>query len=490
MGQARYEMRPAKTLLLASLLIGCTACAPLGPDYARPQVALPSGWKPNSGMNPSQWRPTQPADDLPKHDWWTIFGDDQLNELEERCLEGNPTLQAAVARLDQAMAQSKAQGAALFPTVQLDAAASRVRTSANRPLAAYSSPNYSTVQNDFRPILSVSYEVDWLGSIRRGIESAQAVAQQVSADTENVRLVLTAQVAQTYFQLRQLDEEIRTVTELVAVQNQVLDLIIKRHDSGASSLADVVQQTALTDSSRAQQQLLITQRNQQENALATLTGTPAASFRIQPGYLPSTTPVIPAGVPSALLERRPDISATERGMAAANAQIGIARAGFFPSLTLTPAYAGYESSALSNLVSTPSLVWALGVSASETIVDGGRISAGVDFAKAGYTWAVANYRQSVLTAIEETQDALSNLHDLEVAKQNQDAAVVNQDKAYQLSLIRYEEGLDNALTLATIEQNQLSARRVQSQIHGSQFVTIVALVKALGGGWKGLNAPG
>jgi NodT family efflux transporter outer membrane factor (OMF) lipoprotein len=245
-----------------------------------------------------------------------------------------------------------------------------------------------------------------------------------------------------------------------------------------------VLQSALVESSKAQLELLRNQRKQAEDMLATLSGVPAASFNLNAGRLPARTPAIPVGLPASLLERRPDIASAERAMAAANAQIGVAKAAYFPSLNLTPVLGGYESNSLSNLISAPSLVWSVGVLASQTLFDGGRIRAGVDFAQAGYVAALANYRQAVLVAIQEAQDALGNLNGLDSAGRKQDEAVRNQNKAYEIALLRYKEGLDSALTLATVEQNQLSALRIQSQMRGDQFVSAVSLLKALGGGWQ------
>jgi NodT family efflux transporter outer membrane factor (OMF) lipoprotein len=469
-----------RMLLVAGLPLLCAACAPIGPDYVRPAVAdMPATWKIEPG-----WRPASPADAVPKKEWWKAFGDKQLDGLEANCLKDNPSLQTAVARLDQALAQSNAHAASLFPMIALNAGASRSRISANRPLSSYSVPNSSTVQNDFKPSLTVSYEVDWLGRVRRDIESARASAEQAGADRENVRLVLTAQVASAYFQLRQLDEEIRFVSDSIGLQEKVLDLIRMRHELGAAAEGDVALQSALVESSKAQLELLRNQRRQVEDTLATLTGAPAASFKLSAGWLPAIIPAIPVGLPGSLLERRPDIASAERAMAAANAQIGVAKAAYFPSLTLSPVFGGYESNSLPSLISAPSLIWSVGVLASQTLFDGGRIRAGVDFAQAGYVAALANYRQAVLVAIQEAQDALGTLHGLESARQKQDEAVRNQNKAYEITLLRYKEGLDNALTLATVQQNQLLALRVQSQIRGDQFVSAVSLLKALGGGWQ------
>ena len=476
-----------KTMRQIALLLGvallAAACSSVGLDYKRPDITdVPSGWKTDS-----DWQPATPADASPKKEWWKAFGDKQLDELEANCLKDNLSLKVAVVRLDQALAQSNAHGAATMPTVALNASATRSQTSANRPLGNYSVPNSSTVQNDFKPNVSVSYEVDWLGRVRRDVESARASAEQAAADNENVRLILTAQVASAYFQLRQRDEEISFVSGSVASQEKVLELTKVRHEYGVSAENDVVFQSALVKSSKVQLQLLINQRKQTEDLLATLTGVPAPNFNLSSGTLPSKTPVIPLGVPAKLLERRPDIASAERAMAAANAQIGVAKAAYFPSLSLTPTFGGYESNGLSNLFSAPSLVWSVGVQATQTLFDGGRNRAGVNFAQAGYVAALALYRQSVLVAIQEAQDALSNLQGLEVARKQQDEAVRNQNRAYELTLLRYKEGVDNALTLATVQQNQLSALRVQSQLRGGQFLSAVSLLKALGGGWQEAN---
>ena len=483
-------MKRPSIFLAASILLVGAACSPIGPDYVRPAVELPDSWKSVPQADPAKWRQASPADGQPKRDWWTVFGDETLDTLEARCLAGNPGLQAALARLDQAQAQVAGHAAALYPTVQLAAGASRTQVSADRPLASLSSVNSTIIQNDFRPILAVSYEFDWLGRIRRDIEGTRASAEQARADTENVRLVLTAQLAQAYFQLRQLDEEIATLTETASLQEQVRRLIERRYAAGASGQADLVQQTALAETTQAQLHLVSAQRHQLEDALATLTGTPAPDFRLPPGGLPVTMPDVPVALPSALLERRPDIASAERAMAAANAQIGVARAAYFPVVNLMPTYAGYESRTVADLFSVPALIWSVGLAATETLFDGGRIASGVDSAKAGYALSVANYRQSVLGAVQEAQDALGNLQEIDLALKRQDAAVRNLNKAYQISLRRYKEGLDNSITLATIQQNQLAAKRVQSQMQGSRFLSQVGLIKALGGGWSAQAAAG
>ena len=477
-------------LALCLIAVACVGCSPIGPDYERPVVDFPENWKALPGANPALWKPAEPADGAPKTQWWKAFGDPILDQLIETCLSNNNTLQASLARLDQAIAQSEARGAALLPSVSIGATGARTETSANRPGTNYSTVNQSTTQNNFRPVAVMTYEIDWLGKVRREVEASRSTAEQAAADTENVKLLLTAQLANSYFLLRQYDEEIRVLTGITQIQDKLLALIKKRYDMGAAGRTELSQQTALTQSSGAQLELLKSQRNIQENLLATLTGTPASAFSLPPGKLPATLPAFPVGLPSTLLERRPDVSAAERAMAAANAQIGVAKAAFFPTLTLAPAFIGGESSILSTIFNAPSLIWSIGLTATQTLFDGGRISANYRFAQAGYRVTLANYRQSVMVAIQETQDAMSTLQQLDLARAKQDEAVNNLNRAYQISAIRYREGLDTAQTLALIQQNQLTAQRIKWQMHGGQFIASVALVKALGGGWEGFSKPG
>ncbi|MBZ1350941.1 efflux transporter outer membrane subunit [Alcaligenaceae bacterium LF4-65] len=474
-----------RTLALALVTLACAGCSPIGPDYERPEIELPQNWKSLPGANPALWKPATPADDVPKDKWWKAFNDKMLEDLIEQCLTNNNTLQVSLARLDQAIAQSEARGAALLPSLNLGATATRVRTSENRPTNTYTSVNASTTQNDFRPVAVMTYEIDWLGKVRRDVEASSNTAAQAAADTENVRLLLTAQLASAYFLMRQYDEEIRILSNIVAIQKKLLDLIQKRYDLGAAGRTELSQQMALSESSGAQLEMLRSLRNVQENLIATLTGTPAALFSIAPGRLPNQPPVFPVSLPSSLLERRPDVAAAERAMAAANAQVGVAKAAFFPSLLIAPTFLGADSTNIANLLSVPSIIWTLGVTATQTLFDGGRTSANYRFAQAGYRATAAGYRQTITVAIQETQDAMSSVQQLERARNKQDEAVRNLDKAYQISAIRYREGLDTAQTLALIQQNQLTAQRIKWQMHGGQFLANIALVKALGGGWDG-----
>jgi NodT family efflux transporter outer membrane factor (OMF) lipoprotein len=478
-----------RSFSLCLIALACAGCAPIGPDYARPELNVPTDWKTLPGANASLWKIAQPADGQPKDKWWTRFEDKTLSELIERCLENNNTLQASLARLDQAIAQSEARSAALFPTISVSGTGSRTLTSANRPTATYDSVNIQTVQNDFRPVALMTYEIDWLGKVRRDVEASRNTADQAAADTENVRLLLTAQVATSYILLRQYDEEIRVLTMIVGLQEKLLGLIQKRYDLGAAGQTELSQQKALVQSSGAQLEILNNLRNLQENLLATLTATPAASFKLPAGRLPQTLPAFPVSVPSNLLERRPDVAAAERAMAAANAQIGVAKAAFFPSLLVAPGFIGGDSTNISTLLNLPSLLWSIGLTATQTIFDSGRTSANYRFAQAGYAATLANYRQVVLVAIQETQDAMSGIQQFSRARLKQDEAVTNLNRALRVSAVRYREGLDTAQTLALLQQNQLTAERIKWQMHGNQFLANIALVKALGGGWEGFKQP-
>ncbi len=478
-----------RKLALSLIALALTGCTAIGPDYERPLTQLPDNWKTLPGVRADLWKPATPNDAMPKGDWWKAFNDPLLNDLEEKALAQNQTLKVALARLDQSMAQVDAKTAALYPSLALGAQAARIAYSADRSTSSYDSVQYSTIQNNFQPALTLSYQIDWLGQIRRNVEAAKYTSEQAIADTANVKLLVTAQLASAYLLMRQNDEELRVMGILLDLQKKLAALYQKRYEAGALNRSDLAIQESLVESSGAQIDILRGTRNIQVDLIATLIGVPASSLTIPQGHLPDTMPKFPAGIPSKLLERRPDIASAERAMAAANAQIGVAQAAFYPSLTLSPTNYGYQSTALSNLLSVPSLIWSIGLSATQTIFDGGAILANYNFSKAGYQATLGTYRQTILTGIQETQDAMGTLQQLDAARVKQDAAVDKLNKAYKIGSIRYQEGLDNAFQLALIQQNQLAALRTKWQIHGGQFVANVNLVKALGGGWEGFKTP-
>ncbi len=472
-----------KSLVCLSLLTVSLCACTIGPDYVRPEVTAPKDWKTISQNPQIEWQTAQPKDWAPKPKWWELYEDTTLNTLEEECLKNNQTLIIALAKIDQANAGLKTRSAAQLPVVQFGALATDTKISADRPLTNYSSPNQTTTQYDLKPFVAVSYEFDWLGKIRRDVEAARASADQAQTDFENVKLIMTAQLAQLYFLIRQTEEEIRILQTITQLQSKSLNFIKKRHANGLANQSEVDLQNSALQVTLAQMEILKGQRNVQENSLASMVGVPAPSFRLAEGTLPKKIPDIPKVIPSSLLERRPDIASAERAMAAANAQIGVAKAAYYPSLLLAPSYAGYEATTAGNLFLIPQLIWSIGLSATQTLFDGGRLEGGVNLAKASYTSSVASYRQTILSAFEETQNALGNLEQLSKARVNEEEALQSQNRALKISNLRYEAGLDNINIKLLTEQNQLNIARTAAQFKGSQLISSVGLIKAMGGGW-------
>jgi len=458
----------------AALLSACAA----GPAYVKPSVDLPVSWQPQE-----PWRAARPADALPKGPWWERFGDADLNALEQKAQQANQTLVAAQARLVQARAVVNQNVASQMPQVGLGAKVSELRISANRPLTNYNAPNWSTLQRDYSTVLSASYEADLWGRVQSLVDGATASQEQVAADLENTRLVLGADVAINYFNLRAIDLELDVVKRALALQQSSLALAHHRRDSGNASGLDVAQQQALLDTTLTQVDLLQRQRSQFEHALATLTGTPAPSFTLAPRLVTLTPPAIAAGIPSDVLERRPDVASAERAMAAANAQIGVAKAAFFPSVIFGPSY-GNDSRNFATLFSGPSVLWSLGVSATQTLFDGGRIKANVDFSRAGYDLTVANYRRVVLTAMQEVEDGLSSVGALDRAITQAQRAVDSSRRVMDITQARYEGGVSNYQDMITAQQALLNTERLTTQLLGQRQLASVFLIKALGGDWE------
>ncbi|MDR5752750.1 MULTISPECIES: efflux transporter outer membrane subunit [unclassified Caballeronia] len=467
-------MKRTCAALGALLLSACT----LGPDYKAPQADAPPAWKTDS-----YWRLAEPSHAPLAPDWWLAFDDPQLAGLETQALAQNQTLVAASAHYAQARATLANTAAQRLPEIDLSAQASRARISRNRPVNNYALPNSSTVQNDLRLSPTIDYDTDLFGRIRRQVEGAAASAQQSADDLANARLVLTTDLATDYFSMRELDAEIDVLDRSVVLQQKALDYVKAQHDLGAVSGLDVLQQQSLLDTTRVQARLLHTQRAQFEHAIAALVGVPAPQFAIAPKVVASEAPAIPLGLPSDVLQRRPDIASAERTMAAANAQIGVAKAAFFPSLTLN-GNIGWESTQFANLLSAPSLLWTLGTMASQVIFDGGRRAANVDFANEGYKAAEANYRQTVLTAFEQVQDGIVGLSVLDSAAKESQAAVSDAQRLLSLANDRYSGGLVAFLDVITAQQSLLTSERQDVQIRGQQMTLSVSLVKALGGGWQ------
>ena len=464
----------AALALVAAALAGCAA----GPDYVRPAVDTPPAWQLEE-----PWREATPSDAEPKGPWWQRFGDARLDALQSQALAQSPSLAIASARLVQARAVVASTEAGQWPSASIAARAARQRVSANRPLSNYGVPNFATVQDDFTPALAVSYEVDLAGRVRRTIEGARASAEQAAADLENTRLLLGTDLATAYFNVRAIDIEVDVVARSLELQGRSLEFVRTRHDLGAASGLDVAQQQALLDTTKTQLDLLRRQRGPFEHAVATLTGTPAPSFSLAPDLRELVPPSVPLGVPSDVLERRPDVASAERAMAAANAQIGVAKAAYYPSITIT-ALGGGESRIFGGLFDAPSLVWSLGATLVQPVFQGGRLDANVEFARANYDATVATYRRVVLTAMQEVEDGITGLASLERADAQARIAVETARRVLELANARYEGGATTYLDVIVAQQALLSAERQAAQLAGQRLLTSVFLIKALGGGWE------
>jgi len=372
-----------------------TGCA-VGPKYQRPPVQSPATWK-----TEGPWREAAPKDAFPKGAWWELFHDDELTRYEQELLAANQSLAAARNRLDQARSLARIASAGLFPTVSTDPNASRVRYSGNRPGLSTTTP--ALTQGAFEIPFALNYEVDLFGRVRKNLEASNANLQGTAADLQNVQLVLTAELAADYFSLRELDAETQVVQESVKIQQQGMALVNHRHEGGVASGLDVAQQQTLLDSTVTQLYLLQQQRAGFEHAIAALTGNPASSFSVPVAPLHAVPPPIPLGVPSDLLERRPDIATAERAMANENALVGVARSAFYPQFTISGS-AGFQSISLGSLISAPSAFWSLGGDLLQPIVNGGRNRANLAATQAAYQQSVSNYRQSALTAFQQVED--------------------------------------------------------------------------------------
>lgn len=459
--------------LALTLMAGCA----VGPKYKRPDTQVPTAWK-----TEGPWQTAAPKDGTPKGNWWTVFGSDELNGYEQQLLKANQTLAAAHSRLDQARSFARVATSGLFPQISVDPGGQRQRLSANRPLSGSIAPTTTVSQNVFAIPFSLSYEADLFGRVRRNLEAANASLQSTAADLQNVQLILSAELAADYFTIRELDAETDVVKESVAIEQRGLDLVQRRHQGGVASGLEVAQQATLLDSTKTQLSLLQQQRAQYEHAIAVLTGKPPSSFSVPVKPLRTAVPVIPVGVPSDLLERRPDIAVAERQMAVQNAEIGVATTAFYPHITIGGS-GGVQSRDITSLVSAPSAVWALGADLLQPIFNGGRNRANLAGAQAAYDEAVANYRQSVLTAFQQVEDGLSGLNALADAAATQQAAVDDSRRALEIANNRYVGGVTTYLDVITAQSALLNNQRLATQLLGQRVVTSVYLVKALGGGW-------
>ena len=466
-------------LFIAVALFGLAAGCTVGPRYSRPAAPAPA---PDAWKTQPPWEQAAPKDSIPKGAWWQVFNDPALDAYEQQLLQANQTLAAARDRLEQARSLARVATAGMFPQLSADPSAVRERGSGNRPLNGVVQSIRPYTQNVFAVPFSLSYEADLFGRVRNNVEAANASLQSTAADLQNVRLILTAELAADYFTLRELDAEMEVVQESVGYQRKGLDLVNRRHEGGVTSGLEVAQQASLLDSTVSQLALVQQSRAQYEHAIAVLVGQAASSLNVPAEPLRATPPPVPLGVPSDVLERRPDIATAERLMAYQNAQVGIAHAAFYPHITLSGS-GGLQSKDITSLFSAPSLVWSLGADALQPIFEGGRNRANLAAARAAYDQSVANYRQSVLTAFQQVEDGISNLSTLSQALSTQAAAVEDARRALAIANNRYVGGVTTYLDVITAQTTLLTSERLETQLLGQQMVSSVYLVKALGGGW-------
>jgi len=474
---------------LPFLVVVCAACA-VGPNYVRPSAPVPPKYRevpPPEAAATEKWKEAQPQDGARRGSWWELFGDPALDALEEQVAGANQTLAQAEAAFRGARALARGARSSFLPTLSTVPSATRSSGVATKAPGAPGVPA-PTVTTYSVPV-DLSWELDLFGRIRRSVEAGVAGAQASAAELEAVRLTLQAELAVDYFVLRGLDSEQQLLDSTVAAYQTALDLTTNRYKQGVVSGIDVAQAQTQLESTRAQATDLSLTRAQLEHAIAVLVGKAPGEFAIAAQPARVTPPVIPAGVPSDLLERRPDIAAAERLVAAANAQIGVARAAYFPTLTLG-ATGGYQSSTLSDFFSLPNRFWSLGPALAETLFNGGKRRAASEQAVAAYDASVAAYRQSVLTSFEEVEDNLAALRILAQEAEQQGAAVAAAERMLRMAKNRYEAGITTYLEVVIAQSSALANERVAVDLLSRRLAASVNLIKALGGGWRDSDLPG
>ena len=450
-------------LCVMALLAACS----VGPDYVKPTVETPVAYK-----EIPPWKIAQPGDEASRGAWWRVYDDRQLNELEEQVTVSNQSLKVAEAQFRQARALVEAARAGYYPQISAGASVERAR--------AASSKNTAT---SYLLNADASWELDVWGRVRRSVEAGRADAQASAADLESLRLSLQAELAADYFQMRAIDAQKKLLDETVASFGTYLELTRNRYQAGVASQADVLQAETQLKSAEAQSIDLGVQRSQLEHAIAVLAGKAPAQFTLAPAPLNTPPPPTPAGLPSQLLERRPDIAAAERAVAAANARIGVAKVAYFPAITLSST-AGFAASTFSNWLSWPNRVWALGTTVAQTIFDGGLRGAQVDEARAVYDATVATYRQTVLTAFQDVEDNLAALTILEREAAVQGETVRAARQSLDITTNQYKAGVVSYLNVIIAQTAALSAERSNIDILGRRMTASVKLVKAIGGDWN------
>lgn len=476
------------SMWLATML--ATAGCSLAPTYEKPQVSTPQAFKEEKALTPlapaeaGNWKTAEPSEEFTRGEWWRVFNDTSLNHLESQAQDANQNLVAAAARLKEARALNQSARSALFPTVDAGFGPTRQRVS---PASQFQSDSgQGASQTMWRAQTGISYEVDMFGRVSNTVDAADADTQRSEALFHSVLLALQADVAQNYFALRELDAEIDVYTHAIELREQALKLVQQQYALGDISDLDVARAESELATARSDAMTVQRLRAASEHSLAVLLGKTPAEFSMAANPLQPVNLRIPAGLPSSLLERRPDIAAAERSMAAANARIGVAKAAFFPSLTLTGT-AGFESGSLSNLFKWSSRTFLLGPLAgtalSLPIFDGGLRKGNLAKARAEYEEDVANYRQQVLVAFREVEDNLSDLRVLEEQTQTQSQAVDASGRAAKVARAQYTEGDVIYLSVIDAERTALQSRRAAVQLQGAQVAATVNLIRALGGGW-------
>jgi NodT family efflux transporter outer membrane factor (OMF) lipoprotein len=463
------------TISVFALAIGLISACSVGPDYARPELQTPAAYK----ELPAEAKP-QAIDDVVTRSWWEIFADPALNALEEQVDINNQNIAQAEARFRQARALVQQTRAAYFPTVIVGVGITR--TAPSETAGSSTSRNNQTFTEHSLPI-DVSWELDVWGRIRRSVEASQALAQASEADLEAARLSARAELAQDYFELRSLDNEKQILDDTVVAFQKSLQLTENRYKSGIASRGDVLQAETQVKTTQAQAIDVGVQRAQLEHAIALLIGKAPADLTIASAPLAITPPTIPAGVPEELLKRRPDVASAERTLASANAQIGIAEAAYYPTLSVD-SQGGFESSSWSKWISALGRFWSAGFSLSETLFDGGARKAQVEQAQAVYDTDMGAYRQTVLTGFQEVEDNLAALRILADEANAQDEAVRAAQQSLAVTNNQYQAGIVSYLNVVVAQTIALTNKRTAVDILGRRLNACVLLVKALGGGWK------
>ena len=477
----RAEKNARLRFLALALSIALLPACSIGPDFFRPKAPVPAAYKEMAG-----WKQAQPRDHELRGNWWEMYGDPVLNDLQSQVSVSNQTLAQAEARYRQARALVAQARSEYFPLVDASASSTRSQAGSGGATAGGGSRRAS---NSHRIGVDASWEPDLWGRVRRSVEANAASAQASAAEVESVRLSIHADLAQAYFALRALDAQQRLLEESVRAFESSLKLTQNRYDAGVVARVDVVQAEAPLRATQAQALDTRVQRAQLEHAIAVLVGKPPAELGIPRVPLEKVAPpVVPVGLPSDLLERRPDIAGAERRVAAANAQIGVAQAAYFPAITLS-ASGGFASATIGTLVSTPARAWSLGAALAQTIFDAGARRARTAQAVALYDETVAAYRQTVLTSFQEVEDNLAALRILEEEAAVQAEAVAGARLAVELALNQYKSGIVSYLNVLTAQTTALAAERTAVDIQSRRLAASVLLVRALGGGWDAKTLP-